>query len=37
MQCNETKGQTVLYRTHLEFLEFNIEEHPEDEKEILAR
>jgi len=37
MQCNEIKGQTELYRTHLEFPGFNIKEHPEDEKEILAR
>ena len=37
MQCNEIREQKELYRTHPEFLGFNIEEHPEDEKEILAR
>ena len=37
MQCNEIKGQKELYRTHPEFLGFNIEEHPEDEQELLVR
>jgi hypothetical protein len=36
MASNDLKTQKDFYKTHLEFLGFNVEEDPEDDQELLA-